>query len=113
MFGLFTSSDDAEEDQEEETEPLTNREMELKIREVNDMITQVNNHGWREYKLPDDASIGQVNILDEDLGRLYQKVSENRPRDHEERKTILHARQAVMELKDMYQVYNYEGVDRQ
>lgn len=109
MFGIFTKGDE-EKEQEDESERITNREMELKIREINDMITQVNNHGWSEYKLPDDASIGQVNILDEDLGRLYQKVSENRPKDHEERKAILNARQAVMELIDMYKVYDYSEV---
>lgn len=109
MFGLFTSGD-VEEDEEEETEGITNRKMEMKIREVNDMITQVNNCGWSEYKLPDDASIGQVKILDEDLSRLYEKVSERRPEDHAERKKIVNARQAVMELIDMYKVYDYSEV---
>lgn len=85
MFRLFTSKDSGEEEQEEENDhSITNREMELKVQEVNDMVTQVNNHGWSEYFLPDDPSYGQVNMLYEDLYRLYEKVSENRPHDHEE-----------------------------
>jgi len=113
MFGFLSftkNGSEAEEEQEEETEPITNRQMELKIRECNDMITQVNNQGWEVYKLPDDASVGQVKIIDEDLSNLYQKVSENRPQDHEERKKIVNARQAVMELLDMYKVYDYSEV---
>lgn len=114
MFGLFSSTEDeTEEEQEQDTDSITNREMELKIRETNDLITQVNNCGWSVYKLPEDPSFQQVKVIDEDLSRLYQKVSENRPRDHEERKKILNARQAVMELLDMFKVYDYEGVDRQ
>lgn len=109
MFGLFSKNSDEEEEQEE-TEGITNREMELKIQEVNDMITQVNNEGWSEYKLPDDASIGQVNMLNEDLSRLYEKVSERRPTAHEERKKIVNARQAVMELIEMYKIYDYSEV---
>lgn len=111
MFGLLKSDDGEEENEAEETEGITNREMELKIREVNDMITQVNNEGWSEYKLPDDASIGQVNMLNEDLSRLYEKVSDNRPHAHEERRKIVNARQAVMELIEMYKIYDYEGVE--
>lgn len=103
-------SDDNEDEEQGNDERLTNSEMQNKIREVNDLITQVNNEGWSEYKLPEDASIAQVNILDEDLGRLYQKVSENRPHAHEEREKIVNARQAVMELKHMFKIYDYSEV---
>lgn len=113
MFGILRSSGDEsdEEEQEENNHSITNREMELKVRECNDMVTQVNQCGWSEYKLPENPSYGQVNMLYDDLSKLYSKVSENRPHDHEERKKILNATQAVMELRDMYHIYTYEGVE--
>jgi hypothetical protein len=110
MFGFF-SSDEGEEMEEEEPETLpfqvTRMKQEKHVEETNDWIKRLNRKGgWSVYLLPDDPSLSQLNTVDDDLDRLYSKISENRPDDREERMLVLNARQSLQVLLEMYDVYD-------
>ncbi|QIB75210.1 hypothetical protein G3I44_13510 [Halogeometricum borinquense] len=110
-MGLFSDSNEDEgEKMDEETETLphqvTRMQVERKVEHANDWIRRVNGEGWDVYLFPEEPSLNQVRRIDEDLKRLYDKLSENRPTDKEERAKVLHARQAVRELHEVYAVYD-------
>jgi len=109
MFGFFSSTDSGEEFEEETGETLIHQvvrsKTEKQVQEINDWIRRVNHEGWDVYILPEDPSINQIRTIDNDLQRLYYKISENRPCDREERMKVMNARQAVQELLEMYIVY--------
>jgi len=97
-------------DREDENETLVHQIVSLKVEkeveEINDWIRRVNREGWDLYILPEDPSYNQLQRQDDELQRLYSKVSENRPCDRQERMKILNARQSVRELIEMYSVYD-------
>ncbi|MDL0145480.1 hypothetical protein [Halobacterium salinarum] len=110
-MGLFGNSDsEGGEKMEEENETLphqvTQMRVSLEVEHANDWIRRVNHEGWDVYLFPDKPTLGQIRRIDEDLKRLYDKISENRPTDKEERAKVLHARQAVRELLEIYSVYD-------
>ncbi|UHH25621.1 hypothetical protein [Halobacterium noricense] len=81
------------------------------VREANDNIDILNHeYDWQIYKLPvpgEDQvpTLSQLREIDEDLRRLYNKVSEERPLDTTERRRIIRARQSVQELIDFYRFF--------
>lgn len=110
-MGLFGNSDsEGGEKMEEETETLphqvTRMQVERKVQHANDWIRRVNREGWDVYLFPEEPTLNQVRRIDENLEGLYNKISENRPTDKEERAKVLHARQAVRELLEVYAVYD-------
>lgn len=110
-MGIFgDSGDDEGEKMEEETETLphqvTRMQVSQKVEHANDWIRRVNREGWDLYLFPEEPSLGQVRKQDDELKRLYDKISERRPTDKEERAKVLHARQAVRELLEVYAVYD-------
>ncbi|WP_435116577.1 hypothetical protein [Halolamina sp. C58] len=109
-MGLFSDSNDEDEKLEEENETLphqvTRMQVSQKVEHANDWIRRVNREGWDLYLFPDEPSLEQVRKQDGELKRLYDKISERRPTDKEERAKVLHARQAVRELMEVYAVYD-------
>ncbi|MFC6863829.1 hypothetical protein ACFQGE_10165 [Halomicroarcula sp. GCM10025817] len=110
MFGFF-SSDTEEDDEEEDPETLpiqvTKMKQEQLVEETNNWIKRLNRKGdWSVYLLPEDPTLDQLNTVDDDLDRLYSKISSNRPDDREERMLVLNARQSLQVLLEMYDVYD-------
>jgi hypothetical protein len=110
LFGNSDSDEGAEEMEEEEVETLPHQMMSkkisLEVAKVNKWIRRVNNEGWDLYLVPEDPSFTQLQKQDTELKRLYDKISENRPTDKEERAKVLHTRQALRELMEVYKVYD-------
>lgn len=112
-MGFFGNSDPEEEggeQMEEEVETLPHQMMRkkisLEVEKVNKWIRRVNSEGWDLYLVPEDPSFNQLQKQDKELKRLYDKISENRPTDKEERAKVLHTRQALLELMEVYKVYD-------
>ncbi|QGA82110.1 hypothetical protein [Halomicrobium sp. LC1Hm] len=111
MFGLRDSDDTQEEEEEERLNlpiQVTTMLIERDVKEANENIDILNHeYDWQVYRLPvpgEDQipTLGQLREIDEDLRRLYNKVSEQRPLDTTERRRIIRARQSVQELIDFY-----------
>lgn len=95
---------------EEERETLIHQVVTLKVEnklgQANAWIKRLNRKdGWDVYLLPDDPSLNQLEQVDDDLRRLYEKVSEGENCDRGERMRIINARQQVRELLRMYRTY--------
>jgi len=105
MFGFFNSSGSEEQDEENLTLPfqVTDLLIERKVEQANRLISDLNQqYDWQVYLLPEDPTLHQLRELDDDLRRLYQKVSDNRFEDASERRMIIDVRQKVQEILEFY-----------
>lgn len=111
-MGLFGNSDSEDEDEEMEAEieslphQMMSKKISLEVAKTNKWIRRVNKEGWDLYLIPEDPSFNQLQKQNKELKRLYDKISENRPCDKEERAKVLHTRQALLELMEVYRVYD-------
>lgn len=109
MFGRFTSDTDKSQDEDPAILPhqVTQMVIEKKVGIANQRIDDLNvRYDWSVYKLPQEPSLGQLREVDEDLGRLYDKVSSDTSSEETERRMIIDCRQALQDLLGFYKPYD-------
>lgn len=85
------------------TQMLIDKRVNIANRRIEDLNTRYN---WSVYKLPSEPSLNQLEEIDNDLHRLYEKVVSDTSSDETERKMIIDCRQGIQDLLGFYKYYD-------